>query len=304
MRLLVACTKCRRQYDASRRKVGCRFHCHCGEVVEVQAAHGHDAAMVRCSSCGAPREGGTSACGSCRSDFTLHERDLHTVCPACLARVSDRARFCHHCGAGLTPELDAGDEAAVLCPVCVPPRKLGSRRLGSERATVLECGGCTGLWLGQEAFRQLADRAAANVRAADNAAGVKPPAGPADGREARSGPLYRPCVVCRQLMVRRHYGRTSGVVIDVCKRHGVWFDADELQRIIAWIRDGGLAGGESPVEALTSRPDAVDRNFTPVKPGAAINMGTADWDHDDDPFLDLLLPSLIRTAFSIVRGMR
>ena len=41
-------------------------------------------------------------------------------------------------------------------------------------------------------------------------------------------------------MNRRNYGGTSGVIIDLCKADGLWFDADELARILAWIRSGGV----------------------------------------------------------------
>ena len=54
--------------------------------------------------CGAARgDDHADRCAYCHSSFTLHERDLNTVCPHCLALVSDRARFCHHCGTGLAP---------------------------------------------------------------------------------------------------------------------------------------------------------------------------------------------------------
>ena len=99
MKVVVACAKCCRRYNAAGRPVGARFRCHCGESLTVSAPRGHDAAVVRCSSCGAPRENKADACQHCGSDFTLHERDLHSVCPACLARVSDKARYCHHCAA-------------------------------------------------------------------------------------------------------------------------------------------------------------------------------------------------------------
>jgi Zn-finger nucleic acid-binding protein len=42
-------------------------------------------------------------------------------------------------------------------------------------------------------------------------------------------------------MARRNYGRRSGIIVDMCKDDGLWFDAGELERILAWIRDGGLA---------------------------------------------------------------
>ena len=41
-------------------------------------------------------------------------------------------------------------------------------------------------------------------------------------------------------MNRVNFARCSGVVVDVCKAHGTWFDRDELRRIVEFIRAGGL----------------------------------------------------------------
>jgi hypothetical protein len=41
-------------------------------------------------------------------------------------------------------------------------------------------------------------------------------------------------------MNRINFARCSGVIVDVCKGHGTWFDKQELTRIIEFIRDGGL----------------------------------------------------------------
>jgi Zn-finger nucleic acid-binding protein len=243
MRLLVACPECQRQYDASRRRVGSRFRCHCGAFVEVRQPQGHDARVVRCSSCGAPRQEGSRSCPFCHSDFTLHERDLDTVCPQCLARVSDRARFCHHCGVGLVPEFDAGVETEFCCPACPKGHCLTSRRLGAAQVTVMECGACGGFWLGQEAFRQLAERAKKQAVPPLSVVGpARPVAGIDTPQVPRRGSFYRPCVVCGQLMNRVNYGHTSGVIVDFCKDHGVWFDADQLARLLAWLRAGGKPG--------------------------------------------------------------
>jgi hypothetical protein len=67
------------------------------------------------------------------------------------------------------------------------------------------------------------------------------PQGPAarPAQPARAGGAYRPCAVCGALMNRRNYGRSSGVIIDVCQKHGIWFGVDGLPRLLAWIRDGG-----------------------------------------------------------------
>jgi len=210
----------------------------------VEQSQGHDAAVVRCSSCGAPREERASKCEFCHADFTLRDRDLHTVCPKCLARVSDKARFCHHCGVVLAPESAAGDDTEFTCPACGVEHRMISRRIGE--VTALECDRCAGLWLGNEVFEQLTKQASSDAvdidglfgsaRSRSAASGLSDR--PDEGQEGRW--RYRDCVVCGKMMYRRNYGRRSGVIIDLCKKHGAWFDADELPRILNWIRSGGL----------------------------------------------------------------
>ena len=51
---------------------------------------------------------------------------------------------------------------------------------------------------------------------------------------------YISCPVCGKLMNRKAFGRISGVVVDVCKTHGVWFDAGELAEVIRFVEQGGL----------------------------------------------------------------
>ena len=98
------------------------------------------------------------------------------------------------------------------------------------------------MWLGNESFSRLAERAnreGVAALAADNKTkrvGAAPTAVGQDQERWR----YRNCPVCACHMQRRNYGRLSGVIIDLCREHGVWFDADELPRILAWIRQGGL----------------------------------------------------------------
>jgi hypothetical protein len=41
-------------------------------------------------------------------------------------------------------------------------------------------------------------------------------------------------------MHRLNFARCSGVIVDVCRKHGTWFDTNELHRIVQFIRAGGL----------------------------------------------------------------
>jgi Zn-finger nucleic acid-binding protein len=58
---------------------------------------------------------------------------------------------------------------------------------------------------------------------------------------AEGGRMYVQCPACEVLMNRRQYATGARVVIDVCKQHGLWFDAGELPRVLDFIADGGLA---------------------------------------------------------------
>ena len=272
MRLLVACPECKRQYDASKLEVESLFRCLCGQTLEVPRPEPHDAAVVRCVSCGGPRQENAHSCGFCGADFTLHERDLHTICPSCMTRVSDRAKYCHHCASPLLPAEAAGEPTEYLCPSCGEGMPLTSRRVESADIGLLECPRCAGLWVNGDEFSLLKDRSRS----------VSSPMDPEDqtrettdsrSREAtQTGPLYRPCPICRALMNRRNYGRRSGVIIDSCRDHGIWFDAQELNAVLHWIRSGREASAhrrEKGERAEEKRQAALKRLHEPVDQGWA-----------------------------------
>ena len=50
-------------------------------------------------------------------------------------------------------------------------------------------------------------------------------------------------------MNRRNYGQKSGVIVDVCQHHGVWFDLHELEDLLRWLRQGGERLAQRDVEA-------------------------------------------------------
>ena len=79
---------------------------------------------------------------------------------------------------------------------------------------------------------------------------------------------YVACPVCKELMIRRNFGISSGVVVDVCSQHGVWFDRGELAQVLAFCASGALAEAvanaparsrlASPPARTPSQLDAVD----------------------------------------------
>jgi Zn-finger nucleic acid-binding protein len=76
---------------------------------------------------------------------------------------------------------------------------------------------------------------------------ISPPAGATERPSSGgAGPVrYLVCPVCSELMLRRNFGDTSGVVVDVCTRHGVWFDRGELGQILQFCATGERALGNT-----------------------------------------------------------
>lgn len=104
------------------------------------------------------------------------------------------------------------------------------------------CTACGGAWLERDTFRALceadADSAArlrADVAARDAGAASTDAAG-SSGRDIR----YVRCPRCDDVMNRVNFARVSGVVIDVCRPHGAWFDAGELRAVRRFVRGSGL----------------------------------------------------------------
>ena len=139
------------------------------------------------------------------------------------------SKHCQRCGAAAAvPEVK--DTKDRKCPRC--QSEMVSVTIGS--ATVLECERCLGLWVDVSSFEKIcADREQQSA-----VLGIASHA-PADAHET-SKVNYVPCPECSQLMNRMNFARCSGVIVDVCKEHGTWFDRDELSRIVEFIRGGGL----------------------------------------------------------------
>ena len=119
---------------------------------------------------------------------------------------------------------------------------MSSLTIGST--AVRECEQCMGLWLNVASFEKLcSDREQQSIvlGAASRA--------PTHAVGETSKVKYVPCPECRQLMNRINFARCSGVIVDICKGHGTWFDRDELSRIVEFIRGGGLEASRAREKA-------------------------------------------------------
>lgn len=178
---------------------------------------------LNCPNCGAAVSSDSTQCEFCKSR-------LKTVgCPKCLGLMFLGSKFCSHCGAEATA-VAVDDEKGGRCPRC----GVELEGLNIADTHFRECTRCGGLWTNPATFEALCSdqerQSAVLSFIADRNYVVD------------SVPIkYVPCPDCKQLMNRSNFARMSGVIIDLCKQHGVWFDAGELPKIIEFINGGGLS---------------------------------------------------------------
>jgi Zn-finger nucleic acid-binding protein len=129
------------------------------------------------------------------------------------------------------------------CPRC--KAGLSQQALGPTR--IERCASCHGVWIAAAEFNQLLrdlDRLEA-VRARELA-----------HHEPERTVSYVACPRCSEIMERRNFGRSSGIMVDTCKRHGIWLDRGELRRVAEHLTERANAAGASGPEGTRAAPDA------------------------------------------------
>ena len=183
------------------------------------------AETLNCPMCGAPTSSEATNCEHCNARLAT------VACPSCFGMMFLGAKFCSHCGAKAERE-EVETTSRKSCPHCKV--NLDAVTVGSTN--LRECPKCEGLWLGNDAFAQIcADREQ------QSAVLGMPSSMPANAVGMFDIPVrYYPCPSCAKLMNRVNFAHCSGVIVDICREHGTWFDQDELRRIVEFIRRGGL----------------------------------------------------------------
>lgn len=224
--VILACPTCDGRYDVTGYAPGQQFRCRCGTVSTLEAP-ASQAGLLRCPHCNAGVGPTSNVCAHCNSALLLK------ACPRCLARAFHGHEHCPTCGTQLRkPAQDARTASSGPCPRCETPL---APRLVND-IVIDECPHCQGIFLDDTAIeRIITDRAQAR---ADALLAVLPtaPVSPAPP----SGKLYVKCPRCTTIMNRKQFATGAGVVIDVCKKHGTFFDVGELPAIISFVMHGGL----------------------------------------------------------------
>jgi hypothetical protein len=214
-------------------------------------------------------------------------------CPVCGAFAQDRERSCRHCStllatlrcgqcfalnfpddlhcSGCGHELGLaplGETSPLACPDCRQPLEAFSAASGTLHA----CQRCGAQLVSHALLRELLETREVLGRAVTSV--VDAPR----GNPLTSPVRYRPCPACSQLMNRKNFGTTSGIIVDVCSLHGSFFDAGELPRVLQFVRRGGLQRAKALEQQRADRPSLA--GLLPATPASAVA--------DSSPLVDLL----------------
>ena len=255
--MIVQCPGCKLKYDVSGRPPATRARCRCGTVFELPSPD-DNADALSCPKCGASTASNSTKCDYCDTELA------RARCAACFALMFQQASHCHKCGAAAdAPARAMHDDGSTQfqCPRCEEP--LVANMVGD--ALIDQCTSCGGVWLDHNVFERLVDDAEQRQKVSTAFDRAVSPARAVDGRAV----VYLKCPECEVLMNRKNFSRYSGVIVDICKAHGVWFDYQELATIIDWVRDGGL-------QSARERTASETRSKRRATPSPTVEMLTRD----------------------------
>ena len=215
-----------------------------------------------------PMEAGTLSCPQCgaavTSDSTecqyCHARLQTIACAKCLGMMFLGSKYCPHCGAWAAAVMPEPDKKRN-CPRC--DQALEDVKVAD--IPLEECGRCGGLWIDVTNFEHICG----NAEAQQAATGLRlPPPVPLD-----TNVRYLKCPQCLNLMNRMNYAGRSGIVINVCRAHGVWLDRDEMVQIVTFIRSGGLDHARNVEKAKLEEARRM-AEFQSIERGVFISPGS------------------------------
>lgn len=197
-----------------------------------------EAEVYQCPVCGAFARAGERSCRHCSTQLATLR------CQHCFDLSYPGDLHCRGCGRelGLLPHDEPSDAG---CPDCQKPLRSFKASLGLLQA----CERCGAQMVSHDLLRALIEEREALGRAV--AALAEAPRGNPLDNAVR----YRGCPICRDMMNRKNFGGTSGIIVDVCAKHGTFFDAGELPRVLAYVRRGGLAKAQATLRQ-ESKPSA------------------------------------------------
>ncbi len=168
-------------------------------------------------------------------------------CFFCGGRLHGDSDVCVYCGAVHAPAAEK--RIGALCPRCHDVR-LVQFALGP--VGLQACGRCQGAFLPASEWDNLLEAFADGPLppafvVPEPAAHIAEATGPSPYRQSAFDPVVRThaetnlnepvgCPTCTEEMDRFEFGNTSNVFVDVCRVHGIWLDAGEIDPVVARAR--------------------------------------------------------------------
>ena len=264
--MIVECPGCQSHYDVTGRPPGTRARCRCGVLFELpEAPTQQQSAVLECPRCGGHVAATNHVCEFCEVELRVK------ACPCCFARMFLGARHCSQCGTAIVEPAAANAEGEAItrhCPRCVTTEMI-ARLIGD--ITLDECPTCRGSFIDVAALeRVLRERQQSKVQAMLSELAPPGTSGqfPIPTVADSGGPMYIRCPDCGKHMNRRNFARGSGIIVDVCRSHGTWFDKDELSHMVDFALSGGLdraARLEAEQQALEDRTRRASQRMDAVR---------------------------------------
>jgi len=178
--------------------------------------------MANCKNCSAPLLANTNLCDYCgvRNDVDLHAKHDFTV------HKQTSKRDCPHCEQSLqTIHIQLAEDLFV------------------DR-----CAECFGLFFDLGELERLLNHSVQQVHAInlthlDNIN--------TDRFQAKQVVRYIKCPECHEFMRRTNFAKKSGVIVDICRAHGIWLDSGEVTHLMEWKKMGGQLLHEKEQERKT-----------------------------------------------------
>ncbi|MCM8530347.1 MAG: zf-TFIIB domain-containing protein [Lentisphaeraceae bacterium] len=164
-------------------------------------------------------------------------------CTNCAAPIPANSLTCPYCSCRAEIDLkgmqvsDKPETKSLPCPHC--NTELDAISLEMEGTLDLEierCNSCHGLFFDPGELEFMLDHTVKHSHQLDprkldalseeTTIGIKPN-------------RYIKCPHCSDLMNYYNYGGRSGVIIDWCRKDGIWLDGGELRRLLEWKKLGG-----------------------------------------------------------------
>ena len=171
-------------------------------------------------------------------------------CSSCGGNLRGTEPHCRFCGSREEVDLktvnrrDLGVAENMSCPRCEGALHIERLQAGADaevRFDVEHCLACSGIFFNPGELETFLHNEVVSTIWLDHER-------MASMRQTESDPLgrlgvrprhYLPCPVCLEIMNSQNFGRRSGVLIDLCRFHGVWLDGGELRKISEWWQSGG-----------------------------------------------------------------